>query len=224
MKLNKLAMLLAIAFLATTFTTAKAQISVGATAGFNMQNITGKNANGDNLSNKLAPRYTIGLNISVPLATEFAVQVGASFATKGAESSDKYTKTTLNYVEIPLNLVYKPLLGDNHLLLGFGPYMGIGVGGRSKTTISGVTLDRKVVYKNSVAAKEMVTTSEVYYRPIDAGVNLLAGYEFSNGFSFQFNAQLGLTKINTTVSDVSSDKTSLKNTGFGVSVGYRIMR
>ena len=224
MKSNKLAMLFAIASLFMAFTAAKAQVSIGGTAGFNMQNITGKDANNNNVSNKLAPRYTVGLNFRVPLATEFVIQPGISFATKGAQSSDKNTKTTLNYVEIPINLIFRPLLGDAHILLGFGPYVGFGVGGRSKTTISGVTVDRKVVYKNSMTTKEVLTGSEVYVKPIDAGINLLAGYEFTNGFSIQFNAQLGLTKINTTISDLSSDKTSLKNTGFGVSLGYRMLR
>ena len=40
MKFNKLATLLAVAFLFAALTTAKAQVSIGGTAGFNLQNIT----------------------------------------------------------------------------------------------------------------------------------------------------------------------------------------
>jgi hypothetical protein len=36
----------------------------------------------------------------------------------------------------------------------------------------------------------------VYIRPMDAGANMLVGYEFGNRVSFQLNTQLGLTKIN----------------------------
>jgi hypothetical protein len=57
---------------------------------------------------------------------------------------------------------------------------------------------------------------------LDAGANLLAGYEFSNRFSFQLNAQLGLTKINPEYEGATNDKTSAKNTGFGFSVGCRL--
>jgi hypothetical protein len=38
----------------------------------------------------------------------------------------------LNYLEIPVNLVYKPVLGAGRLLLGFGPYVGFGLGGKLK--------------------------------------------------------------------------------------------
>jgi hypothetical protein len=56
---------------------------------------------------------------------------------------------------------------------------------------------------------------------LDAGANLLAGYEFSNRISFQLNAQLGLAKINSKYENSPNAKTSAKNTGFGVSLGYR---
>ena len=55
---------------------------------------------------------------------------------------------------------------------------------------------------------------------MDYGGNLLAGYEFSSGLSFQLNAQLGLTDIHSEVQGVG-DKAKYKNTGFGVSTGYR---
>ncbi len=60
-----------------------------------------------------------------------------------------------------------------------------------------------------------------YVRPFDAGANLLAGYEFGFGISFQLNAQLGLLKVNPGYDGDSNDDTSVKNTGFGISVGYR---
>ena len=53
----------------------------------------------------------------------------------------------------------------------------------------------------------------------DAGANLLAGYEFSNKLSFQLNAGLGL--VNMYNRPDSDNKTTVKNTGFGVSLGYR---
>ena len=110
------------------------------------------------------------------------------------------------------------------VLLGFGPYVGIGLGGNEKTDKSGVSLERSIKYKSSINAIDLLNTSEVYYKPIDAGVNLLAGYEFSNGFSFQVNAQLGLTNINPDINGSTTDKTALKNTGFGISLGYRIRK
>ena len=37
---------------------------------------------------------------------------------------------------------------------------------------------------------------KLYFKPFDAGANFVAGYEFSNRFSAQLNAQLGLVNIN----------------------------
>lgn len=59
-----------------------------------------------------------------------------------------------------------------------------------------------------------------YCKRVDAGGNLLFGYEFSNKFSAQLNAQLGMVKINTKVEN-PTDNAKYKNTGFGISLGYR---
>jgi hypothetical protein len=61
----------------------------------------------------------------------------------------------------------------------------------------------------------------VYIRPMDAGANMLVGYEFGNRVSFQLNTQLGLAKINPEYEAASNDEASAKNTGFGFSLGFR---
>ena len=215
MKQNRL-FVLAITLLFGVFTQTNAQISFGATVGGNFQNITGTDAKGDKLSNKLVPRYALGLNLGFSLAPEYGIQLGATFATKGANSADGNTKTNLAYVEVPVNFIYKPVFMGGNLLLGFGPYVAFGVGGKTKYPNS----ESKVVYKKTIGTTDLLSSNS-YYAPIDAGVNFLAGYELSNGVSFQVNAQLGLVKINPTVTGLASDKGSLKNTGFGVSLGYR---
>ncbi|HZK92717.1 MAG TPA: hypothetical protein VFC67_00815, partial [Prolixibacteraceae bacterium] len=60
-----------------------------------------------------------------------------------------------------------------------------------------------------------------YYKALDAGANAFVGYEMVNGIFCQLNMQLGLLKINSEYSDYPDDKTSVKNTGFGLSTGYR---
>jgi hypothetical protein len=63
----------------------------------------------------------------------------------------------------------------------------------------------------------------MYLRPFDAGANIFAGYELPVGLFFQLNAQLGLLNINPDYEGegTSEDKSSLKNTGFSLSAGYR---
>jgi hypothetical protein len=62
----------------------------------------------------------------------------------------------------------------------------------------------------------------IYYaRRLDAGCNFLFGYEFIKKISVQLNAQLGIVNINPRIKDWNPDKSKSKNTGFGLSVGYR---
>ena len=199
--------------------------SFGFRAGVNFQNITGKDENGDKLENDLLTGFNIGINAEIPVGVDFYFQPGLLYTIKGAKSKEVILGQTINgkmkisYLELPLNLLYKPLLGTGHLILGFGPYVALGVNGKVTYEGGGSSLDSDIKFKNKV----MDTDSDdfIYIRPLDAGANLLAGYEFANRVSFQLNAQLGLTKINPEYEGIPDDKTSAKNTGFGFSLGFR---
>jgi hypothetical protein len=207
--------------------TAKAQskTTFGIRSGVNFQNINGKDYNGNKLNNQLIPGFHIGVNAEIPLVSEFFIQPGLLFTTKGGrmdinENGNKYTQTThLAYMEVPVNFLYKTQLGTGHLLAGLGPYVEVGVGGKIKYSGSGAPSDRDVIFQNTVDDAE--ANSGVYYRRMGAGANFLFGYEFRNRLSAQLNAQLGLTNINPKNGQVSDPKATAKNTGFGVSLGYR---
>lgn len=196
-------------------TTKTKGVSFGIRAGVNFQNINGKNASGDRLENNLIPRFNAGVTADVPLADDFYLQPGLFYAGKGAKILDTDYKTKMSYLDIPVVLLYKPVLGNGHLLLGGGPYIGFALAGNSDLNGD----KTPVKFKNSVTAAEYGTAP--YARRLDAGANLQAGYELKNKLSFQLNAQLGLQKINPTVEGGSYDKVAARNTGFGLSVGYR---
>lgn len=179
----------------------------GVRAGVNFQNLTGKDEEGNNLNNDLKAGFNLGANAEIPVAIDFYLQPGLLFTTKGAKYDFQGVKAkqTLSYIEIPVNFLYKPELGEGRLLLGFGPYAAFAVGGKIKYGNTDLDLE----FGNEVGKT----------KAFDAGANLLAGYEFSNNFSFQLNAGLGLVNMYNRPSDDS--KTSVKNTGFGVSFDYR---
>jgi Outer membrane protein beta-barrel domain len=197
----------------------------GIRAGVNFQNINGKDASDNKLSNDLITGFNVGVNAEIPVAPEFYFQPGLLFSTKGAKNSEVTLGQTVNstihisYVELPLNFLFKPTLGTGHLLLGFGPYVALGVGGKAKYEGAGASVTEDIKFKKNVATTDPQNVA--YFKPMDAGANLLAGYEFGNKLSFQLNAQLGMLKINPTYEGASNDKSSAKNTGFGLSVGYR---
>src|SRR5689334_16400374 len=129
---------LLIAFTASMFSLgvkAQDKTTFGVRAGINFTNLNGKNDQGNDLNNKIKTGFNIGVNAEVPIAPDFYVQPGLLFTTKGAKNTilGADYKVNISYLEIPINLLYKPALGDGKLLLGFGPYVGIGVGGKNKT-------------------------------------------------------------------------------------------
>lgn len=190
--------------------------TIGIHAGANMYNINGKTANGTELDNKLHTGFSGGADVAIPLGGGMYLQPGVDFTQKGSETKGGI-KTTLNYIDIPVSFVYKPVLGTGNFVLGFGPYVGFGVGGKVTSPDGSST---KVVYKDSYDGTVPATT--VQLRKSDAGANFMAGYEFANKLSLNLKAQLGLKDINPDLGDANTtDKTRYRNTGFGLSLGYR---
>jgi hypothetical protein len=210
--------------------TDKAKISFAIFGGVNFQNVNGKDHNGDKLKNDMIIGYHAGFNTQIPISPEFFFQPGLRFSVKGAKdnfftppikaSGDFTTTTRLSYIEILLNLFYKPQLGKGYILLGFGPYIAYGIGGKENSVIGSFTYNRGVKFKSSVTASDDFLKNG-YYRPFDAGANIFFGYELSMGVFCQLNAQLGMLKINPEYGWINDDKASYKNTGFGLSIGYR---
>ena len=69
---------------------------------------------------------------------------------------------------------------------------------------------------------DATSTAPLQLRKTDAGANFLAGYEFANKLSVNLKAQLGLKDINPDLgTNNNNDQTRWRNTGFGLSLGYR---
>ena len=190
--------------------------TIGVHGGVNFFNINGKTAAGVELNNKLNTGFSAGADVQFPLGGGSYLAPGVTYIQKGSETQSGI-KTTLNYVDIPVNFIYKPVVGTGNLVLGFGPYVGFGVGGKV-TNADGSTAD--VEFENNY--DRTLPASTVQLRKTDAGANFLAGYEFANKLSLNLKAQLGLKDNNPDMgNDNSNDKTRYRNTGFGVSLGYR---
>ncbi len=205
------------------------KIGLGLYGGINLQNLNGSDFWGEKLENDLILGFHGGLNYNLPVAPDFYFQPGVIFNMKGAkkdvmnvpQKADNSIVTTikLSYIEVPLSLLYRPQLGDGHILLGFGPYVAYGIAGNVKTSANGQTEETEVKFKNTVTSED--PSDVIFFRALDAGANIFFGYEFYFGLFCQMEAQLGLLKVNPEYELLANDKTSYKNTGFGLSVGYR---
>lgn len=189
--------------------------------GVNFQNLNGKNMSGDKLENDLIIGYHFGVNAQIPVAPEFYFQPGLQFTTKGAKNtvSDLTGTTRLSYIELPLNFVYKGLLGSGYFMLGFGPYVGYGIGGKAVYEGGAASYESDIKFKNEVVSGDPLTTECI--KPLDVGGNIFFGYGMAGGLFLQLNAQLGMVNIKPDHYLTPDDSSTLKNTGFGLSIGYR---
>ena len=205
-------------------------VHLGIIAGVNLQNLNGTDFWGEKLDNDFIIGFNAGVNVNIPIAPDFYIQPGLMFSAKGgkqkviespskAEGNEVTTKVSINYLEVPVNLLFRPQAGDGHLLIGFGPYIGYGIFGKVKTKEGSLSNELDIKFKNTVTSSDPSTSS--YMRPLDAGGTILFGYELFNGLFFQLNGQLGLLKINPEYENLTNNKTSIKNFGFGLSAGYR---
>lgn len=193
----------------------------GVNAGVNFFNQTIK-FDGEKFDDaKMRPGFHIGVDYEIGIAPDFYFAPGLQYSSKGSktefseEGMDYSVKTVLNYLEVPLNLVYKPTLGNGNLIVNFGPYLGYGISGKYKTELDGaevlgigVSTDEDVEF-GSEEGDDL--------KPFDMGANIGFGYMLGGGLSVKFNAQLGLINI---LPEGDSDNL-VKNNGFGLSVGYR---
>ncbi|NGM61153.1 PorT family protein [Sphingobacterium sp. SGG-5] len=119
--------------------TAHAQMSVGIRGGVNLSGILLIDELGETQESEMIPRFQIGLTLDIPVATDFYIQPAALYSGKGFKQNggwlagpDNTFKATASYFEVPLNLLYTPRFGPGNIVVGAGPYVAYGTGGKWK--------------------------------------------------------------------------------------------
>lgn len=219
---------LTLSFFSFVFLAAHAQdddklVTFGIRAGANYTNILGKTTTGADLSGQYKFGYHAGFTADLYVFPGFYLQPGLIYTTKGAQKDENNIKTSasISYVELPVNVLLKFGIGSGKLLVGAGPYAAYGITGNHKTEMGSTTTELKANFTNTITAADFLNGNFYNVRRWDYGVNALAGYEFAGGFNFHLNAQLGLKEMNPEIEAVTTDKSSAKHFGVGLSVGYK---
>jgi hypothetical protein len=206
-QMKKNVVLLLLALVATTLTS-YAQVSFGVKAGFSSSSVSFDESEGT----KRLAAFHAGVIADLSLAESFSLQPQLLYSAKGVKVPDidaNLNVTTasykLNYLELPVNFLYKPQVGPGKLFVGAGPYLALGLSGKYQ--------DIKVKFDGKKAEDLDETDENIHAKALDAGANFLAGYELNNGLLFSINYSLGLTNID-------PDGSKSKNGYFGISVGY----
>jgi hypothetical protein len=180
-------------------------VRFGITAGTSIASQKFK-ASGISISGDSKVGFTAGVLADLGLSENFVFQPGLNFVQKGSKiSSGGVTATqTLNYIELPLNALYKTSAGSGSFFAGIGPALGYGFGGTAKS--DGESQD---IHFGSSDNDD--------YKPFEFSGNILAGYEFSNGFFVSANYNHGFSNI---LNGGDADQ-SAKNNYFGIRLGYK---
>src|SRR5690606_18977389 len=213
--------------------TVNAQTRVGIRAGMNLSGIHLTDEPGERQDTETVPRFQIGLTLDVPVATDFYIQPAALYSGKGFKQDggwlvgpDNTFKATVSYFEVPVNLLYTPQLGPGNLIVGAGPYVAYGTGGRWKADqghilIGDIMIEPQgdVIFKDDVADGEF--GNYLYGKPWDYGVNFLVGYKFFRRITVQVNGQFGVANITPDIGG-ENPKGNTKNKVYGISIGYNL--
>jgi hypothetical protein len=212
--MKKLIVTTVLFLLILSVTEVSGQVSFGVKGSFDMFNMTVKDSDGDKSETGLVPRFDAGVFAEYTLADEFFIRPELLFATKGMKLKESSHEPVFNvsYLQLPVLFLYKGTLSTGKVLLGFGPYLAMGIGGKYRYDDSEVD----VKFKNNVTGS---TVSVLYFKPFDFGAQLMAGYELAGGLSIALNTSMGLTNI-TPKYNGEKPESSIANVGFGLTLGY----
>lgn len=200
--------LMFIAVAAIAGTQVHAQLSIQPEAGLNLANMS-NSIGGDKVTTSSITGYKAGALLNIGIAKGFYIEPGVFYSVKGysGEILGFTAKTTINYLEIPLNLGYRYDLGNaGSLFVSAGPYVGFALSGKIKT--------ENLPLLGTVEDDLEFGDGNDEMKSIDYGANFSLGYISPIGIYLRAQYGLGLANLS------NATNTSMKNRVFGISVGY----
>jgi hypothetical protein len=185
-------------------------ITVGASLANMHYKVSGFSVSGDSKIGGTAGMFT-----DFGISRNFSLQPALNFVQKGAKAEDgtDESKLTLNYIEVPLNLLLKPEMKKIHLFLGAGPSIAYAFSGKEIEKHNGV----KTTYKYKFGNKPDKHDLDAF----DFGANFLTGFQTPGGFMVALNYNLGFSNL---APGSSSSDGKIKSKYFAVRVGYLLKR
>lgn len=149
----------------------KAQTRFGLKGGVNLANVS-ITSGGVTVTPDALTSFHAGILLETRLTERTLLQPNLLFSQKGYASQTPSSKSTVNYIEIPINLLYEV---TNDFTIGGGIYAAHAING--KVVIQGKSSD----YDFGAGKANR----------FDMGVNLIAGYEVVEGLRISINYTLG---------------------------------
>jgi len=117
--------------------------------------------------------------------------------------------TTINTLEIPLNILYKfGKPGVDNFFVGVGPYIADNISGKFKENDN---------FNGSASTKVNIGTGpNDDLKPFDLGVGIDLGYGVMSGFFLRAHYQYGLANL----APQGNSQNTFNNVNYGLSVGF----
>ncbi|MEO6489853.1 MAG: porin family protein [Ferruginibacter sp.] len=184
-----------------------------------------------------------GLVAEIPIGSQLAFRPELNFIQHGTKFTANYTdfpdvitenrKLTLNYIQLPLDVVYKMPVGTGTVFFGLGPVLEFGLSGKDKYSVKNAfdptdpftnldgTKDVKFDDNKSDGQTDPNYYKKEHYKRFDIGANVLAGYKLDMGVFMKVGYSHGFMNLDPNDKNASAfDRSTYKNSGINVSVGY----
>ncbi|NIG56472.1 outer membrane beta-barrel protein [Chitinophaga sp. Cy-1792] len=196
---------------------AQAQLRLGVKAGvgqsyfskFENPSGNGTTTSIDNYLQGRSTSYYGGITADWQLTKHFSVQPSLLYSSKAGSTGIKaiwhtietqeYTETKgdarLNYLELPLNIVFKQKLGPGKILAGAGIYEAMYLNGHKEGTFA---VREKPTYKPGIGflapRGPLYPNAQADAKLWDTGANFTAGYELPMGLQVALNYNFGFNE------------------------------
>lgn len=188
--MKKTLLILLVLFASKTFSQT---VSYGLCAGVNYSNLSGDNPETSSYLTGVRAGGLVDIDFN-----SFSIQPGLLFSKMGGQNTSKTEQLVLNYLQIPVDFLYREKGQVGSFFIGGGPYISFG----TLATDIDYTLRDNFYFGNN----------EGLHRA-DVGLSALTGYQFSSGLAISGGYSLGLT-------DVYSTGPDNKNAAFNISIAY----
>lgn len=180
---------------------------------------------GETFPNSKLIGFNAGVLAAYPVG-KIAIQAGLLYTTKGGVPYSFPTNSTannsfgrkdvlrLNYLEMPLNVLYNLPVGPGKFFLGGGPYIGIGISGKASYKI--IEAPGETSTNQTTKGSKSVTYGSGYddLKTTDIGLGAKLGFALNKGWLISFNYEQGLTNLS------NDPRYNGKNKTLSLSLGY----
>lgn len=232
-----LSLLLAAAFLANS--PALSQPRFGATGSINISSVVPLQNNANNAApqaespwaytafsfqNDLAvTTFSAGLVAEFNLSKLFKIRSELLYFEKGWEHY-LYDNTKgsyyifenfykINYLELPVRIVYGTPVGAGRAYIGIGPALSYGISGTQHSVYTPIPGSSVIPYDTSFSIKLGSDSGE--FKKVQVGLNAIIGYEFEFGLFLQISYDLGFNGIVSSNNGATKQNFSVFQFGLG---------